>query len=379
MPKPGTSNTGKRGVYLLKRSGRFMIQWCARGRRYRELLPRGTTEKAAVRARERKLVEAEDGRAPATVRRVTYEDLMERRRVALENDRKMVRTYQHLDAAFKGWRAADITYAALQDYVRDRQAAGAAASTVHNELAAMRRAFRVSRKAGLVAVVPDFPMPKVENVREAYFTVAELDLLIAALPPYLRAPCKFAASTGWRAENVFSLEWADVDFGTGTVRCPIGMTKTGEPLSFPFAVGSPLARLLRECERAADGPYAFHHGGRKIRSYATAWRNAVKSLGAAGYGRQYDPATGGTRPVIKRWHDLRHSMAQHMTAAGVPDTTILELGGWKTPSMLKRYRIISDEAKRAGTAKLDAYLAAERAATKREVHKVAELKWAVGQ
>jgi integrase len=365
-----------KGVYQVR--NRIMILWCARGRRYRELLPRGTTEKAAIKLRAARQVAAEAGHLPLAAGRVTYETLMKVRRDALEADHKDVRTYKHLDEAFRGRRAVEIDYLALQRYVADRQRAKAASSTVSQELAALRRAFRLARKAGLVTVVPDFPMPRVENVRESWFSVGELAQLVAALPEYLRAPCEFAALTGWRAGNVFDLQWEMVDFGTGTVRCPIGTTKTGEPLSSPFAVGSPLARLLRERERVADGPYVFHRDGAKIRSYAAAWQTAIKSLGKAGYGRQYDPATGGTRPVAKRWHDLRHTAAQHMTAAGVPEATILELGGWKTPSMLKRYRIINDDAKRAGAAKLDAYLAAERAAAEREATKVVDLKVAMG-
>lgn len=364
-----------KGVYKVR--ARIMIAWSHNGKQYRELLPRGTTEKAALKLRERKLVEAEDGRLPVAPGRVTYETLMEQRRLALEADHKACKKVPHLDAAFRGWRASDLTYVALQRYVADRQRAGAASSTVHNELAALRRAFRLSRKAGLVTVVPDFPMPRVENVREAYFTVAELAQLLAALPGHLRAPCEFAAATGWRAGNVFDLEWDHVDFGTGTVRCPIGTTKTGEPLSFPFAVGSPLARLLRACERAADGPYVFHNHGRKVRSYADAWRTAVKALGKAGYGRQYDPTTGGTRPVLKRWHDLRHTFAQRATDAEVPEATLLALGGWKTPAMLARYRIVDQRAKRSAVAKLDAHLAAERAAAEREARKVVDLKTAI--
>jgi integrase len=362
----------ERGVYRVRQ--RIMIAWSHAGKQYRELLPLGTTERAAIQARNRKVVEAEDGKAPAVARQVRYEELMERRRVALENDRKVVKAVPRLDDHFRGWRATRITYAALQDYVRWRQEEGAAASTIHNELAALRRAFRLARKAGLVTVVPDFPMPRVENVREAYFTVAELARLVAALPEHLRAPVEFAAATGWRAGNVFDLEWEHVDFGTGTVRCPIGTTKTGEPLSFPFAVGSPLARLLRAREREARGPYVFHRRGEKIRSYAAAWQTAVRSLGAAGYGRQYDPVTGGTRKVLKRFHDLRHTFAQRATDAEVPEATLLALGGWKTPAMLARYRIVDQRAKRAAAAKLDAHLAAERAAAEREAKKVVDLK-----
>jgi integrase len=366
-----------KGVYRVR--GRFQIQWCHRGRRFRELLARGTTERAAVKLRERKLVEAEDGRLPVAPGRVTYETLMAARRAALEADHKAVKPHAALDAYFAGWRAADIDYVALQRYVTDRQRAGAADATIHNELAALRRAFRVARPAKLVTTVPDFPMPKPRNVRESYFTVAELGRLLAALPAHLRGPAEFAARTGWRAGNVFGLAWEHVDFGAGAVRCPIGTTKSGEPLVTPFAVGSPLDRLLRDREAVADGPYVFHVGGRRVRSYHGAWRSAMRRLGDAGYGRQQDPrAPGGGRRVLKRWHDLRHTFAQLATEAGVPRDTLLALGGWKTPVMLDRYRIVDQRAKRDGAARLDAHVAAEEERAAADARQVVKFRRRAG-
>src|SRR5205814_1337575 len=148
------------------------------------------------------------------------------------------------------------------------------------------------------------------------------------------------------------------DFGTGQVRCPIGTTKTGEPLRFPFGYGSPLERLLRTQERGKRGQYVFHHGGKKIKNYSGAWRTAMKAMGDSGYGMQYDPVTGAPYKVLKRFHDLRHSFAQHATDAGMPEAQLLALGGWKTRAMLDRYRIASDEAKRAAVAQRDEHVAA---------------------
>jgi len=258
-----------------------------------------------------------------------------------------------------GWKAQAVTYDVLQRYVADRQKAGAADATIANELAAVRRAFRLGKKAGKVLVVPDVPIPHVENVRESFFTVAQLDRLLTLLPDYLKAAVQFAALTGWRAANVFGLTWEHVDFGRGVVRVPIGRTKSGEPATTPFTHGSALERLLREQEQAR-GPFVFHHRGERIRSYHGAWRTAVKKLGKDGYGEQFDPKTNTTQKVLKRFHDLRHTFAQMMTDANVPEAAILELGCWKTPSMLRRYRITSDEAKKQAVAQRDKHIEAER-------------------
>jgi len=258
-----------------------------------------------------------------------------------------------------GWRATAIDYGVLQRYVAERQKV-ASDSTVHNELAALRRSFRLGKKAGKVLTVPEFPMPQVQNVRESFFSTEELERLLTLLPEYLRAAVHFAALTGMRAENVFSLAWEHVDFGRGLVSVPFGMTKSGEPLAFPFAHKSTLEVLLRVQEQARRGPFVFHRLGERIKSYHGAWRTAVEALGADGYGTQYDPKVGQTKKVLKRFHDLRHTFAQRATEMGMAEATLLELGGWKTAAMLKRYRIVNQEAKRAAAAQLDKFIEVER-------------------
>lgn len=359
------------GIYWVR--GRLQIAWQANGRRYRQLCPRKWTVAQAEHQRDKYLHDAEDGRPAPVSNRVTYDTLMEQRRVALENAHKEPREYPALNAAFGGRRAVSITYTELQHYVSDRQKAGAADATIHNELAALRRAFRLGRKAGLVVTVPDFPMPRVQNVRESCFTVDELDRLVTILPTHLRAPVRFAAMTGMRAANVFGLKWQHVDFGAGEVRVPVGMTKSGEPLTFPFPHGGALEALLRKQERAKRGEWVFHRSGHKIKSYHGAWRSAMVALGDAGQGSQYEPRTGETRRVPKRFHDLRHTFAQLSSESGMPEATLLELGGWKTPAMLRRYRIVDKKARQAGAAQLEAHVAAEQKRSK-----VVDLKRAAG-
>jgi len=78
--------------------------------------------------------------------------------------------------------------------------------------------------------------------------------------------------------------------------------------------------------------------------------------------------------VRPRFHDLRHTFAQHMSDAGIPDAEILKLGGWRTRAMLDRYRIESTAAQRAALARRDAHLAAERKAAKRATRVIDLLK-----
>ena len=66
------------------------------------------------------------------------------------------------------------------------------------------------------------------------------------------------------------------------------------------------------------------------------------------------------RKVLKRFHGLRHTFAQLMTDAGVPQAVITELGTWMTTAAFGRYRITRNEAKREAAEQMEWYPAAER-------------------
>jgi integrase len=40
-------------------------------------------------------------------------------------------------------------------------------------------------------------------------------------------------------------------------------------------------------------------------------------------------------------HDLRRSAAKRLRAAGVPESVVMSMGGWKTAAMFRRYAIVS--------------------------------------
>jgi hypothetical protein len=130
------------GVYEI--NGRLRIQWPEHGTSRYEFLRPGSTVEQGIGRRERHILDAAEGRKTPTGQRLTYEGLVEGRVTALDTRHKASRAHPGLDAYFRGWKALSIDYAALQDYVRSRQEDGAADSTIHNELAALRRAFRRS-------------------------------------------------------------------------------------------------------------------------------------------------------------------------------------------------------------------------------------------
>ena len=67
--------------------------------------------------------------------------------------------------------------------------------------------------------------------------------------------------------------------------------------------------------------------GRPARQFRTAGKNACTAAGVP------EP----------KFHDLRRPGARNMRRLGIAENVIMEIGGWKTPSVFRRYNIV-DEA-----------------------------------
>jgi len=103
----------------------------------------------------------------------------------------------------------------------------------------------------------------------------------------------------------------------------IGQTKSGEPRRVPmnFTVQKVLAEL-KTSQNTLSGGRVFLHDSRYLRR---AFDRAVKAAGLSPF----------------RFHDLRHAFASRLAMSGCNDRGIMELGGWSSSPMLKRYVDIS--------------------------------------
>jgi integrase len=164
------------------------------------------------------------------------------------------------------------------------------------------------------------------------------------LTPEIADVVRFAFITGWRiASEVTPLEWRNVNFAAGEVRLNPGPTKNGEGRVFPMT--DDLRALLQERHAAHDAlkkagqiePWVFwrmvakKRGGpkapKRITTFTKQWKAACLAAGLPG----------------RIPHDLRRSAVRTFVRHGIGEHISMKLSGHKTPSVFRRYDIVSPD------------------------------------
>lgn len=240
--------------------------------------------------------------------------------------------------------AADVE-TALASFVRDGRPVRAddkrarrpvSAITARHVRATLRSALADAQRAGRVGrnVAADARPPAIEHRPITYLAARDLSRLLDATADDELGPLyALAATTGLRRGELLGLTWADVPDGRMTVRRSMGRVKgngwgLGEVKSAKSRRTIPLparARLALETQRtrqrfaknAAGSAWQDRHGlvftdsmGRALLPEYVSHRFA-RDLARAGV------------PRI-RFHDLRHSAATALLAAGVPLVVVSE-------------------------------------------------------
>jgi integrase len=74
-----------------------------------------------------------------------------------------------------------------------------------------------------------------------------------------------------------------------------------------------------------DSPWILSRTGKEIRDFRASWSQAVERA--------------GLKKSLGLFHDLRRSAARNMVNAGIDEKLAMKIGGWKTDSVFRRYRI----------------------------------------
>jgi len=196
----------------------------------------------------------------------------------------------------------------------------ASGATANRYLALVRA---ILRKAWLewewldrVPKVKLYPEPK-RRVR--WITPGQASTLLDELPEHQRDITVFALATGLRQGNVIRLEWSHVDLERGTCWVMGDEAKGGEDLHVSL---SEVALAVLQRQRGRHERFVFTYRGNPVRQVNTrGWRAALRRVGIKDF----------------RWHDLRHTWASWLIQNGTPLYDLQEMGGWKSPAMVRRY------------------------------------------
>jgi integrase len=317
-------------VYQDGERGTWWVDFSRRGRRYRMRAEDARTEREAWDFLEARREEVRQGRR-LDIETTPFTALAARLRAHHgakgTRPRTLARYEQHLAhlEAFFADHVAEEIESRVEAYIAARRKEGAKPGTIKCEVDLLAQAFRVAKLRRL-----DRPAIEVRNARQGFLEADEVRRVTEHLRPALRPAVWFAFYTGWRKGEVLSLRWKAVDFAAGIVRLESSETKNGRGRVFPFAVVPGLAEVLQDRYQATMAlerqtgmqvDWVFHRGGRPIRDMDDAWRTACK--GAEVPGRVF--------------HDLRRSAALTLRRAGLSETDIMEVCGWETASMFRRY------------------------------------------
>jgi len=201
--------------------------------------------------------------------------------------------------------------------IKKAQASGATA----NRYLALVRA--IMRKAWLEWEWID-RVPKVKLYAEAkrrvrWITPGQASALLDELPEHQRDITLFALATGLRQGNVTGLDWSHLDLERGTCWVMGDDAKGGEDIHVSL---NEVAMAVLQRQRGKHEHFVFTYRGSPVKQVNTrGWRAALR------------------RADIKdfRWHDLRHTWASWLIQNGTPLYDLQEMGGWKSPAMVRRY------------------------------------------
>ncbi|MGD1214323.1 MAG: site-specific integrase [Terriglobales bacterium] len=320
-----------------------MIQYFRAGRRIREAT-RSEDLRAAQQLLTRRLAQCDVGEAIETTRKRAlvaelWEGLERHYRI---NSRKstecLKRRWNHLSPFFADLPAPSVSHDTLERYVDQRLTERASNATVNRELAALKTAFRLGYRNQKVRQVPVFPHLRENNVRTGFIEDADFEKLTASCSEmWLRLFLEIAYSFGWRRSEILNLRVGQVSFAARTIRLDPGTTKNDEGREVTMTARIYVLAGQAAAGKSKDDFLLTRDDGKPVRCFRQAWANLTKAAGLEGI-------------LI---HDLRRSGARQLRRAGVPESVVQKIGGWKTGAMFKRYAIVSDGDIRSAISRLE--------------------------
>lgn len=163
-----------------------------------------------------------------------------------------------------------------------------------------------------------------------------LSTALATESPLLHQCARFALATGLRENNVLELEWSQVNLRDRRAFWHADQMKGRATHGIPLTDDA-LAVLVERKGLHKRFVFAHPDSGKPLyKASNKSWYRALRKAKLVGF----------------RWHDLRHTWASWAVQSGVGLRDLMELGGWKTLSMVTRYSHLSTDYLAESAAKI---------------------------
>jgi integrase len=246
--------------------------------------------------------------------------------------------WKHLEPIFGAISAAQVNFDRLEQYIDARLSEGASNATINRELSALKTALRLGRQSQKLRSIPDFPHLVEDNVRTGFVEDEQYSTLVAHCSElWLRLFLEIAYTLMWRKSEILNLKVSNVSTASQTIRLDVGSTKNNAGREEHMT-----AKIAAMVEQAMAGKRPEDYlltrdNGQRVRDFRRAWTKLTTTAG---------------RPDLLV-HDLRRSGARQLRRAGVSESVVQKIGGWKTAEMFKRYAIVSTADSKAAIQKLE--------------------------
>jgi integrase len=322
---------------------RWFIQfYAANGRRIREST--GTKDyRQAEQILQQKLADRNQGDTPIMLRKVRVQELhdgllrsyrVNRRASLVKVDRQWK---QHLAPFFADLPAHQVTAETINRYVDLRLKEGAAHASINRELAALKTAYRLAARDRVIAKLPLFPtLLQENNARKGFIEDSDFAKLTKhAHELWLKLFLEISYTLGWRCGELLQLQVRHVHLANRLVR--LDTSKNGEGRE--CVLTERLVYLLEQAtaNKPHDGYVFTRTDGTRVKDFTKPWQRLRKKAGLPGL-------------LI---HDFRRSAARNLRRAGVAESVVMSVGGWKTAAMFRRYAIVSNADQRQAMEKLE--------------------------
>ena len=246
---------------------------------------------------------------------------------------------QHLYPAFTGRLLCELNPVMVRQYIRQRQAEKASASSINKEIGLLSRAVNYANLewgAALENPVCGLKQREPEG-RVRWLTKPQATALLVAagrLGPraaHLPAVITLALNTGMRKGELLGLEWARVDFDHALIYLDGADCKSGKRRAIPINAAAKVA--LESRAALGCGPLVFG-----VQDVKRSFAHACQLAGIVNF----------------RFHDLRHTFASWLVQAGVPLTEVRDLLGHASIEMTERYAHLAPERLRRAVKLLEA-------------------------